>query len=169
MLVTRKSKRKPTGGLRHSLKRKNKTLSQLANAPTLTTIANTKEVRKIYRGKGANKKVKAVAIKNVNLVLDKKIVKAEIKSVKKNLSNREYTRKNIITKGCEVLVSYKDKDYLAKVTSRPGQDGIVNAITLNVFEDVKEKKAKEHKDAKEAKEVKAEKVEPKITTKKSKK
>jgi small subunit ribosomal protein S8e len=142
MLVTRKSKRKPTGGLRHSLKRKNKTLSQLANPATLTTIANTKEVRKVYRGKGANKKVKAVAITNVNLVLDKKIVKATIKSVKKNLSNREYTRKNIITKGCEILVSYKDKEYLAKVTSRPGQDGIVNAVTLSVFEDVKEKKPK---------------------------
>lgn len=142
MLVTRKSKRKPTGGLRHSLKRKDKTLSQLANAATLTTIASNKEVRKVYRGKGANKKVKAVAITNVNLVLDKKIVKATIKSVKKNISNREYTRKNIITKGCEILVAYKDKEYLAKVTSRPGQDGIVNAVTLSVFEDVKVKKTK---------------------------
>lgn len=130
MLVTDKSKRKATGGLRHTLRRKDKNLSQLANSPSNTTIAPEKEKRKLYRGKGANIKVKAIEVKKVNLVLDGKQVIAEVVSVTKNAANKEYIRRNIITKGAEIKVKYNGKEHLAKVTSRPGQSGIVSAVAV---------------------------------------
>lgn len=158
MLVTRKSKRKPTGGLRHSLKRRNKVLTQLANRPTLTTIASAEDTRKIVRGKGAIKKVRAVALKFANVLIDGKIVKVEIKTVKLNPANREYARRNVITKGALINVEIKGQAHLAKVTSRPGQHGIINAV-LAKASDVQEKEPKEKK----AKKVQEKKVKPKLT------
>jgi len=149
MLATRKSKRKPSGGLRHSLKRRNKVLTQLANRPILTTLAN-EDARKIIRGKGANKKVKLTTSKFANVILDKKSVKAEIKTVKANPANREYARRNVITKGALITVDIKGQTHLAKVTSRPGQYGVVNAILVSETQEQKETKEKK----------------PKVTTKK---
>lgn len=149
MLATRKSKRKPTGGLRHTLKRRDKVLSQLANKPTLTTVNPEKELRKVYRGKGGNKKVRALEVKFVNVLMDGKTVKAEVKTVKSNKANREYSRRNIITKGAEIVVTVKNKDYLAKVSSRPGQHGLINAILLS-NEEIKDAKSKKSKKSKSA-------------------
>jgi len=146
MLATRKSKRKPSGGLRHSLKRRNKVLSQLANRPILTTLAS-EDNRKITRGKGAKKKVKLTASKFANVIVDKKSVKAEIKTVKANPANREYARRNVITKGALITVDIKGQTHLAKVTSRPGQFGIINAILVSETETPKETKEKKTKKA----------------------
>ncbi len=130
MIITKKSKRKNTGGLRTSVNRRNKTLAQKANAPILTSISsNDKEIRKSIRGKGGIVKSKAVAIKFVNLVDENgKTIKAIIKDVKANTANREYARRNIITKGADILVEAKGKTLNAKVTSRPGQHSVVNAV-----------------------------------------
>jgi len=130
MLVTRRSKRKASGGLRTSLRARDKKLTELANKPTETTIAKGNEKRKKYRGKGANKKVKAVESKKVNLLLNGKTVSAELATVAKNTAHKEYVRRNILTKGAEIKVKYNGKDYLSKITSRPGQSGIINAIAL---------------------------------------
>ncbi len=145
MLATRKSKRKPSGGLRHSLKRRNKVLTQLANRPILTTLAE-EDSRKIMRGKAAIKKVKLTAAKFANVIVDKKSIKAEIKTVKANPANREFARRNVITKGALITVDIKGQTYLATVTSRPGQSGIINAVLAN-----ETKEQKETRDAKESK------------------
>ena len=48
------------------------------------------------------------------------------RTVRKNASNPNYVRRNIITKGAVI-----DTDAgRARVTSRPGQDGQVNAVRL---------------------------------------
>jgi len=41
-------------------------------------------------------------------------------------SNREYAKRNIITKGAIIQTS----EGKARVTSRPGQDGVVNAVLI---------------------------------------
>jgi len=167
MLATRKSKRKPTGGLRHSLKRRDKTLKQLANKPILTTIAQKDEVRKNIRGKGANKKIKAVAVKMINLVVGKKTTKAELKTVKTNTSNREYARRNIITKGAILAIDLNGELKYARVTSRPGQSGIISAVLIDESEiETKEKKNKKVPQKQEPKaEAKAKETKPKADTK----
>jgi len=142
MLATRKSKRKPSGGLRHSLKRRNKVLTQLANRPILTTLAS-EDNRKIVRGKGANKKVKLTASKFANVIINGKSVKAEIKTVKANPANREYARRNVITKGALITVDIKGESKFARVTSRPGQFGIINCVLVD--ESILEKKTEKPK------------------------
>ena len=56
----------------------------------------------------------------------KKTVKAEILKVESNPSNRDYDRRGVITKGA-IIVTKLGK---AKITSRPGQEGIINAILI---------------------------------------
>ena len=125
MLETRRSKRKPTGGLRNSLRRRDKRLHNLANPPINTTIGEKKQ--KKYRGKGGNVKIKAVAVKEANLAIKGKNVKAEIINVEENNANKEFARRNILTKGAKIKVKYDNKEYDAVITNRPGQEGFVSA------------------------------------------
>ncbi|MBW3022802.1 30S ribosomal protein S8e, partial [Candidatus Woesearchaeota archaeon] len=52
--------------------------------------------------------------------------KAKIKTVADSPANKHYVRRNIITKGA-IVETDKGK---AKITSRPGQDGTVNAVLI---------------------------------------
>jgi small subunit ribosomal protein S8e len=143
MLTTTRSNRMPSGGKRSSLRRRDKRLSELANHPANTSIAD-KEVRKQYRGKGGNVKTKLMVAKKVNLrLLDGKTAESSLISVSENNANREFVRRNIVTKGAKIVVELKGNKYAAKVTSRPGQAGIVSAIALDeeVIDTKKKKKA----------------------------
>ena len=53
-------------------------------------------------------------------------VEATIEQVTENPSNPNYARRNIITKGAVIETS----EGSARVTSRPGQDGQVNAVLV---------------------------------------
>ena len=86
------------------------------------TIKNSK-----VRGGGIKSKV--IKAKVANVLVDGKHVKCEISKVDKNPASRDLTRRNIITKGAVLEVKTPKGDtILAKVTSRPGQDGTVNAM-----------------------------------------
>jgi small subunit ribosomal protein S8e len=50
--------------------------------------------------------------------------KTQIQRVLKNSANVDYERRGVITKGSIVLTALGQ----ARVVSRPGQDGVVNAI-----------------------------------------
>ncbi|HDI07805.1 MAG TPA: 30S ribosomal protein S8e, partial [Candidatus Bathyarchaeota archaeon] len=55
-----------------------------------------------------------------------KTQKAEILRVVKNPANVDYNRRGVITKGAVIETSLG----LARVTSRPGQHGIINAVLI---------------------------------------
>ena len=55
-----------------------------------------------------------------------KTEKVEIMRVVKNPTNIDYDRRGVITKGAVIETSLG----LARVTSRPGQDGIINAVLI---------------------------------------
>jgi len=57
----------------------------------------------------------------------KKYEQIKIKEVVENPANRHFVRRNIMTKGT-VIETEKGK---AKITSRPGQDGNVNAVLIS--------------------------------------
>ena len=93
----------------------------------LTTIGpvSTKKVR--TRGRNSKIRVKA---SNIAYVLDpknNKTTKAEITTVVENSANIHYVRRNIINKGAVIQTTIGK----AKVTSRPGQSGVINAILLS--------------------------------------
>lgn len=69
-----------------------------------------------------------IAIKQVNVTDPKKNVtmRAEIEDVENNPANTDYQRRKVITRGTIIKTS-KGR---ARVTSRPGQDGIMNAVLI---------------------------------------
>ena len=56
-----------------------------------------------------------------------KTEKTEITRVVKNRANLDYNRRGVITKGAEIETGLG----LARVTSRPGSDGIINAVLIS--------------------------------------
>lgn len=122
VIVQSRSRQKPTGG-RYKKSRKKK-MYEMGRAPTLTRIDERKF--KIIRTRGGNAKYRLLKTTLAN-ILDKKTNKYEkikIISVIENPANRHFVRRNIITKGTII----KTEKGNAKVTSRPGQDGTVNAV-----------------------------------------
>jgi small subunit ribosomal protein S8e len=119
-----RSKRKPTSGI---IKRSRK--KRRFERGTLfleTRIGQTK--RKIKSTRGGNTKIKLFSIQHANVSnpATGKITSVKIISVEENPANPHYVRRNIITKGAVI----KTEIGLAKVTSRPCQDGIVNAVLI---------------------------------------
>lgn len=125
MVITQsRSKKKPSGA--RYIKSQHKRSYEAGNSPTLTKVG-TKKIR-IDRGLGGNTKIKTMA-NNVANVLDpksKKYSKMDIESVVENPANRHYVRRNIITKGT-IIQTNKGK---AKITSKPGQEGTINAVLV---------------------------------------
>ncbi|MEM5831333.1 MAG: 30S ribosomal protein S8e [Candidatus Aenigmatarchaeota archaeon] len=85
-----------------------------------------KEKRIIKRTKGGNKKVKLRFVTYANVFDGKNYKKVKILDVVENKAHPLYERRKIITKGAII----KTEIGLAKVTSRPSQHGIVNAILI---------------------------------------
>ena len=78
---------------------------------------------------GNHRKVRLLAADTANLFDSKakKYEQVKIKKVVENPADRHFVRRNIMTKGT-VIETEKGK---AKITSRPGQDGTVNAVLIS--------------------------------------
>lgn len=87
--------------------------------------------QKKVKVKGGGEKTKLIAANTVNVVLEGKNVSCEITGLDDNPANRDYTRRKIVTKGAILSAKTADgKEIKVKVTSRPGQDGIMNAKSI---------------------------------------
>jgi small subunit ribosomal protein S8e len=118
-------KRKLTGGKKRAYRGKKK--YEEGGYPAETILGEPK--RKTTRGLGGNIKVKALTDKFASVTDPKtgKTAKAEITRVVHNGANVDYNRRGVITKGAEIETSLGN----AKVTSRPGKDGIINAVLMS--------------------------------------
>ncbi len=119
-----KSRRKPTGGRRVPSASKRK--FEIGREKQYTKLGA--QSLKQYRGAGGNVKVGMLAAEFANVV-DKKtntVKKVKIVNVKANPADPNYIQRNILNKGATIETELGD----AVVTSRPGQDGAVNAILL---------------------------------------
>ena len=119
-----KSRRKPTGGRRVPSASKRK--FEIGREKQYTKLGA--ESLKQYRGAGGNVKVGMLAAEFANVV-DKKtntVKKVKIINVKANPADPNYIQRNILNKGATIETEIGD----AVVTSRPGQDGAVNAVLL---------------------------------------
>ncbi len=88
---------------------------------------NGAQVTITRRVRGNNNKTALKTIDFVNLATgEAKVKKAKIIKVLDNATNNDYKRRGIITKGA-ILETQEGK---CRVISKPGQNGIVNAILL---------------------------------------
>jgi small subunit ribosomal protein S8e len=115
-------KRKPSGGRKRSYRGKRK--FEKGSFPAETMLGETKT--KVERERGGNAKMKILRDKGacVNDPKSGKTEKVEILRVVKNPANVDYDRRGVITKGA-IIETTKG---LARVTSRPGQHGVINAV-----------------------------------------
>ena len=124
VVIHGKPKRKSTGG--RFTDAKTKRLHQRGSHPAHTKLAE--EHKKTLPAKGGSHKTKLFAANKVNLYDPKtrKYVVETIKTVNENHADRHFVRHNILTKGAVVETS-RGK---AKITSRPGQEGSMNAVLI---------------------------------------
>ncbi len=119
-----RSLKKPSGG-RIRLPRK-KRKYELGREPALTHIAPIR--KKFIRVRGGNYKIKLLRVDEINVYDPKtgKTQKAKISSVVENPANPHFAQRNIITKGAIVETDLGK----VKVTSRPGQHGVLNGVLI---------------------------------------
>jgi small subunit ribosomal protein S8e len=117
-------KRKLTGGKKRAYRSKKK--YEQGGYPAETILGEPR--RKISRGLGGNIKIKVLSDKYASVTDPKsgKTEKTEITRVVRNGANVDYNRRGVITKGAEIETALG----LAKVTSRPGKDGVINAVLM---------------------------------------
>lgn len=119
-----RSPKKPSGGKLKRLGKKRK--MQRGTEPTLTKIGKKQIKFKGMRGGGIKLSLASAEVANVIDQATGKIQKAKILSVAENKANPHFVRRNIITKGAVITTEIGK----ARVTSRPGQDGSVNAVLI---------------------------------------
>ncbi|QCJ46210.1 MULTISPECIES: 30S ribosomal protein S8e [Haloprofundus] len=118
-----RSQRKRTGGrLRPS---SNKKRYQLGREPAETTVGEPRF--RTIDSRGSNTKTRALATNVAQVAQGGEVGQADIENVVDNPSNVNYARRNIITKGAIIDTSAGR----ARVTSRPGQTGQVNAVLVD--------------------------------------
>lgn len=123
-------KRKLTGGKKRAYRVKRKFES--GTYPAETTLGEPK--RSLVRGHGGNTKVKTLKDKFASVTDPKtgKTQKTEILRVVRNKANVDYNRRGVMTKGAEIETQLG----LARVTSRPGIHGAINAVLIGKEEKV---------------------------------
>ncbi|SDY50785.1 30S ribosomal protein S8e [Halobellus clavatus] len=118
-----RSKRKRTGGRRRRSHKK--TRHQLGRQPAETTVGEPRF--QIVDSRGDDRKVRALSTNVAQVAIDGEVTEAEIENVVENPANVNYVRRNIITKGAIIETTEGE----ARVTSRPGQTGQVNAVLVD--------------------------------------
>ena len=98
----------------------------MGRTPTETLMGDAKRMTIDSRSK--TKKTPALRLTQVNVTDPSKntTTRAEVQDVERNPANMDYQRRKVITRGT-IIKTTKGR---AMVTSRPGQDGILNAILI---------------------------------------
>ncbi len=124
MIWQGRSRRKPTGGLYRPHRKKRK---YEMGRPQVETLIGERKIKKV-RVRGGGYKIKLFRDQYANVYVPKegKVVRVEIKRVVENPAHVHYARRNVITKGAIIETSLG----LARVTNRPSQEGVINAVLI---------------------------------------
>ena len=117
-----RSKRKSTGRF---LKRNRKKKKYQRSRDYSPAHVGEKKVVKL-RIRGGSTKLLTLSTNIANVISKGKAQKTKILTVVENPANPQLVRRNIMTKGAIINTELGK----ARVTSRPGRDGIVNAVII---------------------------------------
>ncbi len=121
----KRSKRKYTGKkYRHFRKKRKRELER----PKIDTTIDPQKIKK-QRVMGGNSKLKLFSTQFINVTdpSNNKTKKVKILRFESNEASKDYNRRHILTKGAIVGTELGN----AKVTSRPGQHGVLNGILVS--------------------------------------
>jgi small subunit ribosomal protein S8e len=117
-------RKKTTGGRLSRVRKKKKTDRGML---FLETRVGKRQV-KMKRVRGGGTKLKLLSVDMINVSDSRgRVKRSKLLSVKENDANPHYIRRNILTRGAVV----ETEAGLARVTSRPGQQGMVNAVLID--------------------------------------
>ena len=116
--------RKPSGGRRVSMRTRRK--FEIDRYPTEAVLGSTLTVTRRTRGNNIKTSLKSANRANIWDPKSKKMTRVTITSVSKNPSNKDYERRGVISKGALIETEIGP----ARVLSRPGQEGSVNAVLV---------------------------------------
>ena len=114
--------RKYTGG--RIIPNRTRRKYEIDRYPNEAIVGETKNVIRRVRGNNIKVAFKFADHANVSDKDTKKTTKVKILRVTENPANKDFERRGVITKGSVLETDLGP----ARVVSRPGQDGIVNAI-----------------------------------------
>ncbi len=118
-----RSKSSGSGGMRRSASDKRK--AHWGGFFAHARVSEKAQV-KSFRVRGGRNKAAVASAQYANVSDAGKVQKTRILSVKASPDNRHFARENVLTRGATIETDAG----LARVTSRPGQDGVVNAVLL---------------------------------------
>jgi small subunit ribosomal protein S8e len=120
------SKRKPSGGRKRSYRKKKK----FEIKRFLKQVRLGEQKVKVLRVRGGNRKAVLLRANFANVAVGNSIKRVKILNVVETPSNRFFAKSNIITKGTIIETELGR----AKVTNRPGQEGMINAVLIEKAE-----------------------------------
>lgn len=116
--------RKFTGGRKVAMRGRRK--FEIDRYPNEAIVGNKDIITRRVRGNNIKTAFKTTEFANVADQVFKKVTKSKILRVTKNSANKDYERRGVISKGALL----ETEAGTARVVSRPGQDGAVNAILV---------------------------------------
>jgi small subunit ribosomal protein S8e len=116
--------RKLTGGRKVAMRGRRK--FEIDRYPNEAVAGPVQIVVRRTRGKNNKVAFKTAEFANIIDQENKKVFRSKILRVTKNPANRDYERRGVISKGALIEI----ENGTARVVSRPGQDGVVNALMV---------------------------------------
>jgi small subunit ribosomal protein S8e len=116
--------RKLTGGRKVAMRGRRK--FEIDRYPNEAVVGPAQTVMRRTRGNNVKVAFKTAEFANIIDQENKKATKSKILTVTKNPANKDYERRGVISKGAMI----ETESGAAVVVSRPGQDGVVNAILV---------------------------------------
>jgi len=116
------SGRKYTGGRKIAMRSRRK--YEIDRYPNEAIVGSNVKVTRRVRGDNNKTALKTVEFANVSNLEEKKTTNSKILRVIKNTANKDYERRGVISKGTLIETELG----LARVVSRPGQVGVINAV-----------------------------------------
>jgi small subunit ribosomal protein S8e len=116
--------RKLTGGRKVAMRGRRK--FEIDRYPNEAVVGPSQVIARRIRGNNNKVAFKRAEFANVIDQENKRVIKSKILRVTKNPANRDYERRGVVSKGAII----ESESGTARVLSRPGQDGVVNAILI---------------------------------------
>ena len=126
--IENRAGRKLTGGRKVAMRGRRK--FEIDRYPNEAVVGATQIVARRTRGDNVKAAFKTAEFANVVDREAKKVAKVKILKVSKNPANRDYERRGVISRGAVI----ETESGTAVVVSRPGQDGVVNAVLVKAAE-----------------------------------
>ena len=124
-MITQTRSKRTASGSRYKAFRKTK-YYEIGRKPLLTKVGTLRTRTDKTKGNTTKQRVLQADIANIYDSKTKKYVKAAVTTVVESPANRNYVRRNIITKGTIIETNLGK----ARVTNRPGQEGAINAVLV---------------------------------------